>query len=55
MLAENSVSFLVQELFTSPVADLHPVEDDGRSSGLYMAFLDRELNIRKYRDLFNRC
>ena len=48
------VGYLVQGLFTSPVADLHPVEESYIESGLYMAFLDRDFNIRPYHDIFNK-
>ena len=51
---ELGVGYIVQGLFTSPVADLHPIEESHMTEGLYMAFLDRALNIRKHHDLFNK-
>ena len=48
------VGFLCHSLFTCPVADLYPVEELGLEDGLYMAFLDKDLNIRPYHDIFNR-
>lgn len=47
------VGYLAQGLITSPVADLHPVEESYLEEGLYMAFLDRDFNIRPYHDIFN--
>lgn len=51
---EFKSGYLVQGLFTTPVADLHPVEDIGRDEGLYMAFLDKNFEIREYHDIFNK-
>lgn len=48
------VGYIVQGFFTSPVADLHPIEESHMTDGLYMAFLDRDLNIRKHHDIFNK-
>ncbi len=48
------VGYIVQGLFTSPVADLHPIEESHMTEGLYMAFLDRNLNVRKHHDIFNK-
>lgn len=48
------VGYLAHGLFTSPVADLHPVERSGLEKGLYMAFLDDHLEIRKHHDIFNQ-
>jgi hypothetical protein len=49
------IGFLCHALATSPVADLHPVENAEVSGmGLYMAFLDKEGKIRPYHDIFNR-
>lgn len=48
------VGYLVQGLITSPVADLHPVEESYLEEGLYMAFLDRDFNIRPHHDIFNK-
>lgn len=48
------IGYIVQGLFTSPVADLHPVEESYIEKGLYMAFLDRDFNIRPYHDIFNK-
>ena len=51
---KHKVGFLCHALFTSPVADLHPVEEIGVKNGLYMAFLDKNFNIRPHHDIFNR-
>lgn len=47
------IGYLAQGLFTSPVADLHPIENVGRTEGLYMAFLDENFEIRPYHNIFN--
>ena len=52
--SKYKVGFLCHALFTCPVADLFPVEEIDCSEGLYMAFLDREFNIRPYHDIFNK-
>jgi len=52
--SKMGMGFLCHALFTCPVADLYPVEKLGLSDGLYMAFLDEDLNIRPYHDIFNR-
>ena len=49
-----NVGFICHALFTCPVADLYPLEDLGCTEGLYMAFLDKEFNIRPHHDIFNR-
>lgn len=54
--ASLGIGFCVHALADSPVADLHPL-DDGRSLsclGLYMAFMTRDGQIRKYHNRFNR-
>ena len=49
------VGFLCHSLFTSPVADLHPLsEHEISDKALYMAFLDKDFNIRPYHDIFNK-
>ena len=52
--SKNNVGFICHALFTSPVADLHPPQDLGCENGLYMAFLDKDFNIRPYHDIFNK-
>ena len=52
--AKYDVGFLVHALFTSPVADTNPMDLYGFNNMLYMAFLDKEFNIRKHHDIFNR-
>ena len=49
-----NVGFLCHALFTCPVADLFPLEEIGCEDGLYMAFLDRNFEIRQHHDIFNR-
>ncbi len=51
--SKYNVGYLAHALFTSPVADLWPVERYGFTDGLYMAFLDEEFEIRPYHDIFN--
>lgn len=51
---KHNVGFLCHALFTCPVADLHPLEDIGCTEGLYMAFLNKEFQIRPHHDLFNQ-
>ncbi len=51
---KHGVGYLVQGLITSPVADLHPIEESYLEKGLYMAFLDRDFNIRPCHDIFNK-
>ena len=51
---KKNVGFLCHALFTCPVADLHPLEDIYCTDGLYMAFLDKNFNIRPHHDIFNR-
>ena len=53
--SKYNVGFLCHALFTCPVADLFPLEDIDCTDGLYMAFLDKDFNIRPYHDKFNYC
>lgn len=46
-----NIGFICHALFTCPVSDLYPQDNDNH---LYMAFLDKNFNIRKYHDLFNK-
>ncbi|MCK9478705.1 MAG: hypothetical protein M0R40_04290 [Firmicutes bacterium] len=50
-----NIGFLAHALCTSPVADLHPLrgKDALTCLGIYMAFLDEDLNIRKGHEVFN--
>lgn len=48
------VGYFVHALCTSPVADLHPVDEYGEGKGLYMGFLDKDFEIRPYHDIFNQ-
>jgi hypothetical protein len=53
--AKYNVGFICHALFTSPVADLYPVSEcEGGENLLYMAFLDKDFNIRPHHDIFNR-
>lgn len=54
VLQKYGIGFTAQGLFTSPVADLHPIDRIYRTEGLYMAFLDEAFQIRPYHDIFNR-
>jgi hypothetical protein len=52
--AKYGVGYLIHALCTSPVADLHPLGDvEMGCLGLYMAFLDKNLDIRLGHELFN--
>lgn len=53
--AQLGIGFIVHALSESPVADLHPL-DDGRALGclgLYMAFMDRNGQLRNGHELYN--
>lgn len=53
--SELKIGFCCHAMSTSPVADLYPLEGDMMpSKGLYMAFLDKNGEIRKGHDIFNR-
>lgn len=52
---KHNVGFLCHSLFTSPVADLYPLDNCSSTKGmLYMAFLDKDFNIRPNHELFNQ-
>jgi hypothetical protein len=54
VIQKHKIGFIAHALFTSPVSDLHPIEESYLNEGLYMAFLDKEFNIRPHHDIFNR-
>ena len=53
--SKHGVGFLCHSLFTCPVADLYPWEDGTPPKNfLYMAFLDKDFNVRPHHDMFSR-
>lgn len=52
-IKKYGIGFFAQGLFTSPVADLHPIDRIYRTEGLYMAFLDDDFNIRPHHNIYN--
>jgi hypothetical protein len=52
--SQLGIGYCVHALWESPVADLHRLDDGtGLGSGLYMAFINKDGNIRKGHELFN--
>ena len=52
--AKLGIGYCVHALWESPVADLHRLDDGkGIGMGLYMAFINKDGNLRKGHELFN--